>query len=99
MSTVDIYGYFVVWLVIAVVLVLAAAALLIAVIYTAHRIKKLAAVALGVVEDIEHNTKPIWQLNATNSVAGNLLVGARAIENNAGMIVGALSQGEKSDAA
>ena len=32
--------------------------------------------ALEVVEDIEINTKPIWQLNTTNKVAGELLEGA-----------------------
>jgi len=99
MSTEDIYFYFIVWLVIAVVLVIAAAALLITVIWCAHRIATLATVALEVVEDIEQNTKPIWQLNATHQVSGHLLAGAKAIESNAGKIVGALSAGEKSDAA
>ena len=99
MTTEDIYFYFFVWLAIAVVLVVAAAALLITVIWCAHRIATLASVALEVVEDIEHNTKPIWQLNATNQVAGHLLAGAKAIESNAGKIVAALTQGEKNDVA
>lgn len=99
MSTEEIYGYFFIWLAIALVLVLAAAALLIAVIWCAHRVAALASVALEVVEDIEENTKPIWQLNDTNAVAGNLLVGATAIEGNAGKIIGALTEGEKSNAA
>ena len=51
------------------------------------------------VEQIEENTKPIWQLNATNHVAGQLLGGAQAIEANAGAIVGALSAGEQRRAA
>ncbi len=99
MSTEDIYGYFFIWLIIAVVLVIAAAALLITVIWCARRISTLASVALQVVEEIEGNTKPIWQLNDTNAVAQNLLVGAKAIESNAGKIVGALTEGEKSNAA
>ncbi len=99
MSTEEIYGYFFIWLIIAVVLVIAAAALLIAVIWCARRIRTLASVALQVVEEIEDNTKPIWQLNDTNAVAENLLVGATAIEGNAGKIVAALTAGEKSDAA
>jgi len=90
----EIYFYWVVWLVIAVVLVIAAAALLITVIWCAHRIATLASVALEVVEDIETNTKSIWQLNATNKVAGNLLVGAKAIESNAVAIVGVLTSTE-----
>jgi len=99
MSTEEIYSYFFIWLSIAVVLVLAAAGLLIAVVWCAHRIGTLAGVALQVLEGIEDNTKPIWQLNDTNSVAENLLGGAKAIESNAGKIVGALTEGEKSNAA
>lgn len=95
MSAEEIYFFTVVWLAIAVTVVIAAAALLITIIVLAHKIGKLAGVALEVVEDIEHNTKPIWQLNATNKVAGELLAGAKAIEANAGAIVGALSAAEK----
>ena len=95
MSAEDIYFFTVVWLAIAVTVVIAAAVLLITVIVAAHRITKLATVALGVVEQIEQNTKPVWQLNATNKVAGQLLGGARAIEANAGAIVGALTATEK----
>ncbi len=92
MTTEDIYFYFFVWLTIAVVLVIAAAALLITVIWCANRIRKLAAVALGVVIDIEKNTKSIWQLNATHSVSSQLLGGAKAIEGNAVAILGALTK-------
>ena len=90
MMTEDIYFFWAVWLIIAVVLVIAAAALLITVIWCAHRIRVLAATALEVVEDIEINTKPIWQLNTTNKVAGELLEGAKAIESNAVAILGVL---------
>lgn len=45
------------------------------------------------------NTKPIWQLNATNHVAVQLLGGAQAIEADANAIVGALSAGEQRRAA
>ena len=55
--------------------------------------------ALGVVAEIEQNTKPIWEINATNKVAGDLLAGAKAIEANAGAIVGALSAADKNRAA
>ena len=99
MTTEEIYFYTVVWLAIAVTLVIVAAALLITVIWCANRIGKLAAVALEVVEDIEQNTKPIWQLNTSYKVGGQLLVGAQAIEANAGKIIGALTASEKSDAA
>lgn len=99
MSTQDIYGWWYIWLAVAGVVVVAAAALLIAIVVLARQIAALAAVAIGVVEQIEHNTKPIWQLNATNHVALQLLGGAQAIESNALAIVGALTEGERKRAA
>ena len=87
------------WLVFGGVIVIAAAALLSTMIVLARRIAALAQTALGVVAEIEQNTKPIWQLNATNKVAKDLLTGAQAIEGNASAIVGALSAGDKRRAA
>ena len=98
MSPQEIYGWWLLWLVVAgvvVVVVVAAAALLITIIVLARQIATLAATALGVVEQIERNTQPIWQLNATNHVAVQLLGGAEAIETNAGAIVNALTAGEQ----
>ena len=97
MSAQEIYSWWMLWLGIAGVIVLAAAALLIIILVLARRIARLAKTALAVVEEIEQNTKPIWQLNATNRVARELLAGAKAIEGNAGAIVGALQQGNKRD--
>jgi hypothetical protein len=99
MSASEIYNWWFFWLGVAGVIVVAAAALLITIIVLARQIASLAGTALGVVEQIEHNTKPIWQLNATNHVAGQLLGGAQAIESNAGAIVGALAAGEQRRAA
>ncbi len=90
MTTSDIYFWWLVWLIISVVIVVAAAALLIAVIVAARRIRSLAIVALGVVEDIEQNTKPIWKLNTSLDVSGHLLGGAEAIKGNAAAVLGAL---------
>ena len=95
MSPQEIYGWWLLWLVVAGVVVVAAAALLITIIVLARQIATLAATALGVVEQIERNTQPIWQLNATNHVAVQLLGGAEAIEANAGAIVNALAAGEQ----
>ncbi len=99
MTAAQIYGWWGVWLAVAGIVVVAAAALLIAIVVLARQIAALAATAITVVEQIEENTKPIWQLNATNHVAGQLLGGAQAIEANAGAIVGALSAGEQRRAA
>ena len=95
MNAQEIYQWWFIWLGVAGIIVLAAASLLITIVVLARRIGVLAASALGVVEQIEQNTKPIWQLNATNKVAKDLLAGAQAIEGNAGAIVGALSASEQ----
>ena len=95
MSAQEIYQWWFIWLAIAGAVVVAAAALLIAIILLARRIAALAATALAVVGEIEQNTKPIWQLNATNKVAKDLLGGAKAIEGNAGAIVGALTEADR----
>jgi hypothetical protein len=94
-----LYATWGLWLAIAGVIVVAAAALLITILVLARRIAALAGVALHVVEQIEHNTKPIWQLNATNHVARDLLGGAQAIEANAGAIVNALAAADRRRAA
>ena len=99
MSASEIYQAWFLWLGIAGVIVVAASALLIMIIVLARQIASLAATGLSVVEQIEQNTKPIWQLNATNNVAMQLLGGAQAIETNAGVIVGALAAGEQRRAA
>jgi hypothetical protein len=99
MNAQEIYGWWYLWLGVAGVIVVAAAALLIAIIVLARQIGALAATGLAVVEQIEQNTKPIWQLNATNHVAVELLGGAQAIEGNAVAIAGALAAGERRRAA
>jgi len=99
MSAAGIYQWWILWLIVAGVIVVAAAALLITIVLIARRIASLAQTALTVVEEIEQNTKPIWQLNATNHVAKELLGGAKAIEGNAHAIVGALTHADRSRAA
>lgn len=95
MTAEQIYGWWFLWLGVAGVVVMLAAALLITILVLARQIAALAATGLSVVGQIEQNTKPIWQLNATNRVAGQLLGGALAIEANAVAIAGALSAGEQ----
>lgn len=95
MSAQDIYGWWSFWVGIAGAVVAVAAALLVTIVMLARQIASLAATGLAVVEQIEQNTKPIWQLNATNHVARQLLDGAQAIEGNAGAIVDALSAADQ----
>ena len=99
MSAAQIYQWWFMWLAVAGVIVVAAATLLITIALLASRIAALAATALQVVGQIEKNTKPIWQLNATNEVAESLLAGARAIEANAVAVVGALTAADERRAA
>lgn len=99
MTAQEIYGWWYLWLGVAGVIVVAAAALLITIVVLARQIASIAAIGITVVEQIEQNTKPIWQLNATNHVATQLLGGAQAIEANAGAIVAALDSGVQRHAA
>lgn len=99
MTPEEIYQGWYVGLAVAAVVVVVVAALLITVIALCRRIAALAQAALGLVEKIEQNTKPIWSINATNKIAGDLLQGARAIEGNARAIVRALSQTDEDRAA
>lgn len=99
MSAEQIVFWWSVWLALAGVIVLAAAVLLLTIIGLAHRIGKLAGTALAVVDEIEAHTQPIWELNTTNRVAGDMAVGAEAIAVNTETIAAALTQsGSRGDA-
>ncbi|MCH8079774.1 MAG: hypothetical protein E2O62_02450 [Gammaproteobacteria bacterium] len=99
MSANEIYQWWFIWLAIGAGIVVAAAALLITIVIVAHRIAVLAKTAIAVLLEIEANTKSIWELNTSRKVAGNLLDGATAIEDNAGTILNALSKTEDKQAA
>lgn len=99
MTAQQIYQWWGLWLAVAGVLVLAAAVLLVTIAVLARQIGQLAAAALALVQEIEANTRPIWQLNATNKVAADLLAGAQAIESNAGAIVAAAQAADQRRAA
>lgn len=92
MSANEIYQWWFIWLAIGSAIVVAAAALLITIIVLAHKISTLANIAISVGLEIETNTKSIWQLNTSKKIAGDLLGGATAIEENAGAILNALSK-------
>lgn len=70
--------------------VAAVAALLLTIIGVARSILRNATHALGVAKEIVSNTQPIWDLEKTNSVANELLEGAKAIEQHATQIADAL---------
>jgi hypothetical protein len=71
--------------------VLVVAALLLGIIWQAKRILRLANAAVVIVGEIDVNTRAVWALRDTNSVATGLLEGARAIDANAAAIVNAVA--------
>ncbi len=70
--------------------VVTVAALLLAIIGTARSILRHAEQALEIASEIVINTRPIWELEKTNSVASQLLEGAKAIEEHATEVADAL---------
>lgn len=90
MSAADIVSWWSLWLIVAGVVVVAAVVLLLIIIGLAHRIGGLAGNALAAAEEIEESTRPIWQINRTNRLAGELAVGAEAIAGNSEAVAQAL---------
>ena len=79
---------------IAGVVVVIAAALLIAILLAAKAIERSAGVALDRVKQIRENTQVLWALQDTNQVAAQLQAGAESILNNAGQIAQALQEAD-----
>ncbi len=94
MTDAELYNLWFLYLGVAAVVVIVAAALLLAVLAAARSIEKGATAALGMVEQIQDNTKVIWALTDTNEVAAQLREGAAAILSNATAIAEALHDGE-----
>lgn len=90
MSDADLWAAWGTWMVVATVVVLLAAGLLITILVTARRILAEAVRALNAVEAIRRNTQPIWELQATNQVAEQILHTVEAIEQKGGALVAAL---------
>lgn len=91
MTAEAIVSWWILWLVVGAVVVVAAAALLLTIIVLARQIAGLAGTALGVVGEIEEQTRPIWQLETTNRVAGEIAGGAEAIADNTEAVATALT--------
>jgi len=84
---------------VGIVVVLIVATLLIGILWQARRILKLAKTASSVVAEIDANTRSVWALRDTNTVAGQILDGAEAIDENAAAIVAAVSHDAPSHSA
>lgn len=90
MSDAELWAAWRMWMGVAALVVAIAAALLITIWRTARGIRRDAARALRAAERIRDNTTPIWTLDTTNEVAGQLLGTVRHIEATGGAVAAAL---------
>ncbi len=91
MTDAELFTIFAWGLGIAVLLIAVAAALLLGVWLAARAILGHAAEALDAAEQIAADTQVIWQLDDTNRIAGEILMGAESIESHGAQIVSAVS--------
>lgn len=94
MSDAELWASWRIWLGVAALVVLVAAALLVVIWLTARRILVDAVRALNAVEKIREQTQPIWALEETNEIADDILRTVQAIEGKGGALAGALHEAE-----
>ncbi len=90
MTDTDLWHVWWLWMGIATLVVLIAATLLLTIWLTARSILAHAVRALGAAEKIRQSTMPIWALQTTNEVAGEILETVQSIEAKGGKLVEAL---------
>jgi hypothetical protein len=90
MSDADLWAAWRLWLAVGALIVVVAAALLVTIWVTARRILRDAHRALAAAEAIRQHTAPIWELQTTNEVAGQLLATVKSIEARASHLVDVL---------
>lgn len=90
MSDAELWGAWRLWMGVAAVVILIAAGLLITIWITARGILAEAVRALRAAEKIRDNTAPVWALDTTNDVAGQLLATVKHIERTGGALAAAL---------
>lgn len=90
MTDTELWGAWRLWMAVAVVVILIAAALLVTIWLVARSILANARRALAAAEKIRESTMPIWALQTTNEVAGQLLETVQSIEAKGGALVEAL---------
>ena len=90
MTDTDLWRAWWLWMAVATLVILIAATLLITIWLTARSILAHAKRALAAAEKIRLSTMPIWALDTTNEVAGNILETVQSIEAKGGKLVEAL---------
>lgn len=90
MTDTDLWNAWMLWMGVAVVVILIAAALLVTIWLTARSILAHALRAHAAADRIRQSTTPIWELQTTNEVAAELLATVRSIEGKGGKLAEAL---------
>ena len=90
MGDAELWAAWRVWIVVAAIVILVAAALLVTIWLTARSIAGHAGRAIGALEAIRDNTRSIWELQTTNEVADELRATVRDIETKATALAEAL---------
>lgn len=90
MSDAELWAAWRLWLILAVVVILIAAALLITIWLTARSIYAHAVRALAAAQKIQAHTAPIWALQTSNEVAQGLLETVQSIEKKGAALAEAL---------
>jgi hypothetical protein len=90
MTDADLWRTWGIWLGVAAVIIVVAAALLITIWLTARGILAHAVRALNAAEKIRENTLPIWALGSSNEAAEKLLETITSIEQKGGKLAEAL---------
>lgn len=90
MTDAELWSAWRLWMSVAVVIILVAAALLIVIWRTARGIHTEAVRALAAAQRIRENTMPIWALETTNEVATEMLKTVQHIEQTGGALAAAL---------
>ena len=90
MADAELWAAWRLWMTVAAVIIVVAAALLITIWLTARSILAHALRALSAAERIRQQTLPIWELQTSNEVAEALVATVQSIEAKGGKLVEAL---------
>lgn len=90
MTDTELWSAWWLWMGVATLVILIAAALLVTIWLTARSILAHARRALAAAERIRESTMPIWALETTNEVAGQILETVQSIEAKGGKLAEAL---------
>ena len=90
MTDADLWAAWRLWMIVATLIIVVAAALLVTIWLAARSILAHAVRALNAAEEIRRRTLPIWELQTSNEVAEELLATVQSIEAKGGKLAKAL---------